>query len=114
MPEFLASIVPGFALDIWNWFPPLWQYLFTVLFKILVLTIGVILVVAFSTYFERKVIGSMQARGSVGTGAAFCRCHQAPDQRSHCAVEVEQVPVRYCTAADTNTGLGDLGGHSNE
>ena len=36
MPEFLASIVPGFALDIWNWFPPLWQYLFTVLFKILV------------------------------------------------------------------------------
>jgi NADH-quinone oxidoreductase subunit H len=69
--------VPGFALDIWNWFPPLWQYLFTVLFKILVLTIGVILTVAFSTYFERKVIGSMQARvgpnrvGPLGLGQPF-------------------------------------------
>ncbi|MEJ2129106.1 MAG: NADH-quinone oxidoreductase subunit NuoH [Woeseiaceae bacterium] len=41
---------------------PLWQYLLTVLFKILLVTIGVILTVAFSTYFERKVIGSMQAR----------------------------------------------------
>ena len=30
--------------------------------EILIVTIGVILIVAFSTYFERKVIGSMQAR----------------------------------------------------
>ena len=77
MPEFLASLVPGFGMDLWNWFPPLWQYLITVLFKILVVTIGVILTVAFSTYFERKVIGSMQARvgpnrvGPLGLGQPF-------------------------------------------
>jgi len=77
MPEFLASLVPGFAMDLWNWFPPLWQYLFTVVFKILIVTIGVILTVAFSTYFERKVIGSMQARvgpnrvGPLGLGQPF-------------------------------------------
>jgi NADH-quinone oxidoreductase subunit H len=77
MPEFLASLVPDFAMNAWNWFSPLWQYLFTVLFKILVVTIGVILTVAFSTYFERKVIGSMQARvgpnrvGPLGLGQPF-------------------------------------------
>ena len=38
------------------------QYLTTVTSKILLVTVGVILIVAFSTYFERKVIGSMQAR----------------------------------------------------
>jgi NADH-quinone oxidoreductase subunit H len=31
-------------------------------FKILIVTVGVILCVAYSTYFERKVIGSMQSR----------------------------------------------------
>ena len=77
MPEFLASLVPAFAMDAWNWLPPIWQYLVTVLFKILLVTIGVILIVAFSTYFERKVIGSMQARvgpnrvGPLGLGQPF-------------------------------------------
>jgi NADH-quinone oxidoreductase subunit H len=77
MPEFLASLVPNFAMHAWNWFSPLWQYLFTVVFKILIVTIGVILTVAFSTYFERKVIGSMQARvgpnrvGPLGLGQPF-------------------------------------------
>ena len=51
-----------FAVDFWNAWPPGVQYLATTLFKILIVTIGVILCVAFSTYFERKVIGSMQAR----------------------------------------------------
>ena len=51
-----------FVAALWNWFPPLWQYLFTVLAKILLVTFCVIIIVAFSTYFERKVIGSMQAR----------------------------------------------------
>jgi NADH-quinone oxidoreductase subunit H len=62
MPEFTAGLVPQFAVDFWLAVPPLAQYLATTLFKILILTIAVILCVAFSTYFERKVIGSMQAR----------------------------------------------------
>jgi len=46
----------------WNWFPPLWQDLIVDTTKILVVLVGVILTVAYSTYFERKVIGSMQGR----------------------------------------------------
>jgi len=49
-------------LDFWSALPPLVQYLAVTTGKILLVTIGVILVVAFSTYFERKVIGGMQAR----------------------------------------------------
>jgi len=62
MLEFIAGLIPQFAVDFWSTLPPLLQYLATTLFKILILTVGVILCVAFSTYFERKVIGSMQAR----------------------------------------------------
>ncbi|HEY5763934.1 MAG TPA: NADH-quinone oxidoreductase subunit NuoH [Rhodocyclaceae bacterium] len=54
--------MPAALLDLWTSLPPLAQYLLTVTFKILVVTIGVILVVAFSTYFERKVIGRIQSR----------------------------------------------------
>ena len=61
MPDFLASIVAWFVAS-WEALPALLQYLVTVTFKILIVTLGVILVVAYSTYFERKVIGSMQAR----------------------------------------------------
>jgi len=77
MAEFFASLVPQFAWDMWNWFPPLVHYLVITLFKILVVMISVILIVAFSTYFERKVIGSMQARvgpnrvGPLGLGQPF-------------------------------------------
>ena len=62
MLEFIAGLIPQFLVDFWNTWPPVYQYLATTLFKILILTVGVILCVAFSTYFERKVIGSMQAR----------------------------------------------------
>jgi NADH-quinone oxidoreductase subunit H len=61
----------------WNSLPPLIQYLTIVTWKILFVTIGVILIVAFSTYFERKVIGSMQGRigpnrvGPLGLGQPF-------------------------------------------
>ena len=61
----------------WEALPPLVQYLVTTFSKILVVTIAVILIVAFSTYFERKVIGSMQARvgpnrvGPMGLGQPF-------------------------------------------
>jgi NADH-quinone oxidoreductase subunit H len=56
------ALVPEFALDIWRWFSPLWQDLIIDSTKIVVVMIGVILAVAYSTYFERKVIGSMQGR----------------------------------------------------
>jgi NADH-quinone oxidoreductase subunit H len=56
------ALVPQFALDLWNGVPLLWQDVIVDTVKILVVMIGVVLIVAFSTYFERKVIGSMQAR----------------------------------------------------
>ncbi len=62
MLEFIAGLLPQFAVDFWDTLPAIAQYLATTLFKILILTVAVILCVAFSTYFERKVIGSMQAR----------------------------------------------------
>jgi NADH-quinone oxidoreductase subunit H len=62
MLEFIAGLLPQFAVDFWATLPSVVQYLATTLFKILILTVAVILCVAFSTYFERKVIGSMQAR----------------------------------------------------
>ena len=66
-----------YVMEIWNSLPPVVQYLTIVTWKILFVTIGVILIVAFSTYFERKVIGSMQARigpnrvGPLGLGQPF-------------------------------------------
>jgi NADH-quinone oxidoreductase subunit H len=58
----MKSLVPDFALNLWASLPPLTQYLVSTTTAILVVTTGVILVVAFSTYFERKVIGGMQSR----------------------------------------------------
>jgi len=77
MLDFFASIVPDFIWDIWNILPPTIQYLTITVWKILFVVIGVILTVAFSTYFERKVIGRMQARvgpnrvGPLGLGQPF-------------------------------------------
>ena len=51
-----------FVTGLWDALPPLVQYLTIVVSKILLVSIVVILTVAFSTYFERKVIGSMQGR----------------------------------------------------
>jgi len=65
------------VLDIWNSIPADFQYLIVTLAKILLVTITVILVVAFTTYFERKVIGHMQGRigpnrvGPLGLGQPF-------------------------------------------
>ena len=58
----MTALVPQFALDLWNGVPLLWQDVIVDTLKILVVMISVVLIVAFSTYFERKVIGSMQAR----------------------------------------------------
>ena len=49
-------------IDLWNSLPPMVQYVTVSTIKILIVMNGDVLVVAFSTYFERKVIGSMQAR----------------------------------------------------
>jgi NADH-quinone oxidoreductase subunit H len=71
------SIITDFAIGTWDALPPLVQYLTVVLSKILLVAIVVILAVAFSTYFERKVIGSMQGRvgpnrvGPLGLGQPF-------------------------------------------
>jgi NADH-quinone oxidoreductase subunit H len=58
----MTGLMPQFLVDIWDSLPPMVQYVTLSSFKILIVLIGVILVVAYSTYFERKVIGSMQAR----------------------------------------------------
>ena len=62
MLEFIAGLIPQFVMDWWMAAPGWFTYLATTLAKILLVTLVVILCVAFSTYFERKVIGSMQAR----------------------------------------------------
>ncbi len=49
-------------LSLFHSLPEWIQYLTITTWKILFVLIAVILIVAFSTYFERKVIGSMQAR----------------------------------------------------
>ena len=73
----MKMFIPQFVLDIWNWFPPLMQYLMETTFWIVVVMISVILTVAFTTYFERKVIGYMQGRlgpnrvGPWGLGQPF-------------------------------------------
>ena len=73
----MKMFIPQFVLDIWNWFPPLMQYLIETTFWIVVVMISVILTVAFTTYFERKVIGYMQGRlgpnrvGPWGLGQPF-------------------------------------------
>lgn len=58
----MSNLVPGFIVDIWDWLPASVQYVTIVTWKILFVTVGVILAVAYSTYFERRVIGSMQGR----------------------------------------------------
>lgn len=47
-------------LSVWEWVQS--QYLIWTVLKILVITVPLITVVAFYTYFERKVIGAMQIR----------------------------------------------------
>ena len=77
MLEFFTNLVPDFIWNIWYSLPPLVQYLTITTWQILFVTLCVILIVAFSTYFERKVIGSMQGRigpnrvGPIGLGQPF-------------------------------------------
>ncbi len=80
----MADLVPQFLTNVLDWglgvfysLPEWVQYLTITTWKILFVLIGIILIVAFSTYFERKVIGRMQARvgpnrvGPLGLGQPF-------------------------------------------
>ncbi len=61
MPEFVKNSF-NWVMAVFYSLPDWLQYLTITTWKILFVTIGVILIVAFSTYFERKVIGRMQSR----------------------------------------------------
>ena len=77
----MQALIPDFVVDmwmsVWGLLPPLMQYLVETTFWIVVVMITVILAVAFTTYFERKVIGYMQGRigpnrvGPLGLGQPF-------------------------------------------
>ena len=58
----MTALVPQFVVNIWNSVPLTIQNLTVIVAQILAVTICVILTVAFSTYFERKIIGHMQGR----------------------------------------------------
>jgi NADH-quinone oxidoreductase subunit H len=58
----MSALIPQFVIDIWESLPPMLQNLTIITTQILAVTICIILTVAFTTYFERKVIGYMQGR----------------------------------------------------
>jgi NADH-quinone oxidoreductase subunit H len=76
MPAFISNWI-NWGLGVFSSLPEWLQYLTVTTWKILIVMIAVILIVAFSTYFERKVIGRMQARvgpnrvGPLGLGQPF-------------------------------------------
>ncbi len=73
----MNALIPQFMVDLWNGVPPTLQHVTVISTQILAVTICVILTVAFTTYFERKVIGFMQGRvgpnrvGPLGLGQPF-------------------------------------------
>ena len=73
----LNAIMPSIVMNQWNLMPLYLQNLVIITTQILAVTICVILTVAFTTYFERKVIGYMQGRigpnrvGIKGLGQPF-------------------------------------------
>ena len=77
----MLKLIPQPVIDmwmsVWNLIPADFQYLIIMVTQILSVTIVVILTVAFTTYFERKVIGYMQGRigpnrvGPLGLGQPF-------------------------------------------
>jgi NADH-quinone oxidoreductase subunit H len=51
-----------FFIDLWHQIPGWGQYLLTVVGELIAIAVPLILAVAYLTYFERKVVGYMQAR----------------------------------------------------
>ena len=73
----MSALIPQFLLDWWTLVPPTLQQVTVITTQIVAISICIILAVAFSTYFERKVIGYMQGRigpnrvGPWGLGQPF-------------------------------------------
>ena len=73
----ISSLMPAFVFEQWNLVPGYIQDLLIITLQIVFISICVILAVAFTTYFERKVIGYMQGRlgpnrvGPKGLGQPF-------------------------------------------
>ena len=73
----MNSLLPRFVIDLWNSVPAPLQDVTIITTQIGIVTVCVILTVAFTTYFERKVIGFMQGRigpnrvGPLGLGQPF-------------------------------------------
>ena len=61
MTEMIDTLI-NYGLDIWNWFPAVWQTLLLILGKVILILIPLMLCVAYITYAERKIIGYMQIR----------------------------------------------------
>ncbi len=77
----MTALIPDFVMERWLYFwemlSPIAQFLVGKTFLIVFVTVCIILTVAFTTYFERKVIGFMQGRigpnrvGPLGLGQPF-------------------------------------------
>ena len=118
----MKALVPDFILNawmsMWGMLPPLMQYLVETTFWIVVVMISVILTVAFTTYFERKVIGYMQGRigpnrvGPLGLGQPFADVIKLLIKE----VIVPQKSNRFlfiiAPLLTLDTGTGNLGGYS--
>lgn len=58
----MIALIPQPVIDLWNAVPADLQYLIIIVAQIVAVMMVVITTVAFTTYFERKVIGYMQGR----------------------------------------------------
>ena len=58
----ISSLMPAIVFEQWNLIPEYIQDLLIITLQIVFISVCVILSVAFTTYFERKVIGYMQGR----------------------------------------------------
>lgn len=73
----MNSLIPRFVVELWGAVPAPLQHVTIITAQISAVTVCVILTVAFTTYFERKVIGFMQGRigpnrvGPLGLGQPF-------------------------------------------
>ena len=58
----MIDYIPLFLINIWEWLPVDIQTVVIILAKIVLIVLPLMLVVAYTTYAERKIIGFMQVR----------------------------------------------------